>query len=227
MTAAEVSYLWATYLSDSLSICVFKYFLEHVDDPGIKSLIDHAIDLSQQHIEMIENMFTEEDIKIPQGFTDQDVNLKAGRLFSDLFLLKYIKNMAGCGLGGYGRMLPNVYRHDVRAFYSKALTASIELENEATKLQLEKGLANRPPYIPYPQKVEFVQKQSFFLEGLGRRPSLSGTEVTHLHFNIQTNQLGSAIATAFSQVAQSKKVKNYFLRGKEISVKHINVFRDS
>lgn len=84
-------------------------------------------------------------------------------------------------------MLPNVYRHDVRAFYSKALTASIELENKATKLQLEKGLAIRPPYIPYPQKVEFVQKQSFFLEGLGRRPSFSGTEVTHLHFNIQTN----------------------------------------
>lgn len=81
MTAAEVSYLWATYLSDSLSICVFKYFLENVDDPGIKSLIDHAIDLSQQHIEMIENMFTEEDIKIPQGFTDQDENLKAGSLF--------------------------------------------------------------------------------------------------------------------------------------------------
>lgn len=27
-------------------------------------------------------------------------------------------------------------------------------------------------------------------------------------------------------MAQSKKVKNYFLRGKEISVKHINVFRD-
>jgi hypothetical protein len=77
---------------------------------------------------MIENMFNEENIKIPQGFTDLDVNLKAGRLFSDIFYLKYIKNMAAGGLGGYGRMLPNVYRHDVRAFYSKALTASIELE---------------------------------------------------------------------------------------------------
>jgi hypothetical protein len=44
--------------------------------------------------------------------------------------------------------------------------------------------------------------------------------------NIQTNQLGSSLAIGFSQVAQSKKVKEFFIRGKEISLKHINVFSD-
>ncbi|MBT2692535.1 DUF3231 family protein [Bacillus sp. ISL-55] len=226
MTAAEISYLWTTYLSDTMSICVFKYFLQHIDNSDIKALVKHALDLSYQHVEIINELFVHERIAVPQGFTDQDVNLKAERLFSDIFYLKYIKNMAGGGLLGYSRMLPNIYREDIKSFYMKALTSSMELEHEATLLLLEKGLATRPPFIPYPDKVEFIQKQSFFLEGLGRRAALSGTEVTHLHFNIETNQLGAAISTGFSQTAQNKKARNYFIRGKEIALKHINVFRD-
>jgi hypothetical protein len=130
-------------------------------------------------------LFNHEEVRVPQGLTDEDVNLKKNkRLFSNIFYLRYIKHMASWGLAGYGRMLPNFYRGDIRSFISKALTGSIELENEASELLLVKGLAIRPPFIPYPQKVEFVHKQSFFLEGLGRRDSLSGTEVTHLNFNI-------------------------------------------
>jgi hypothetical protein len=226
MTAAEISYLWTTYLSDTMSICVLQYFLQHVDDSDIKALVDHALDLSYQHVEIINELFGHEGIAVPQGFTDQDVNLKAERLFSDIFYLKYLKNMAGGGLFGYSRMLPNIYRKDIKSFYTKALTSSIELEHEATFLLLEKGLATRPPFIPYPEKVEFIHKQSFFLEGLDRRRALSGKEITHLHFNIETNQLGAAISTGFSQTAQNKQARNYFIRGKEIALKHIRVFRD-
>jgi len=226
MTAAEISYLWTTYLSDTMSICVLKYFLQHIDDSDIKALVNHALDLSYQHVEIIKELFVHEQIAVPQGFTDQDVNLKAERLFSDILYLKYIKNMAGGGLSGYSRMLPNIYRKDIKSFYSKALTSSMELENKSALILLEKGLDTRPPFIPYPDKVEFIQKQSFFLEGLGRRGALSGTEVTHLHFNIETNQLGAALSTGFSQTAQNKQARNYFIRGKEIALKHTKVFRD-
>ncbi|CAM4016722.1 DUF3231 family protein [Mesobacillus thioparans] len=226
MSAAELSFLWATYLNDTMSVCVLHYFLQNAEDPEIKLLTEHALELSQQHVSIIKRMFINENITVPQGFTEHDVNLKAERLFSDIFYLKYIKNMAGGGLAGYSRMLPNIYREDIKNFYSKALTSALELERKATQVALEKGLAIRPPSIPYPQKVEFVHKQSFFLEGLGRRGSLSGTEISHLHFNIETNQLGASISTAFSQAAKTKKVKNYFLRGKEIAIKHQRVFKD-
>ena len=226
LTAAEISYLWTTYLSDTMSVCVFKYFLQHIDDPDIKELINHSLDLSFQNVEIIKGIFVQEEIAVPQGFTDQDVNLKAKRLFSDIFYLQYLKNIAIGGLAGYSRMLPNIFRKDIKRFYSKALTASIELENEVTMLLLEKGLAKRTPFIPYPDKVEFIKRQSFFLEGLGHREALSGTEITHLHFNIETNQLGAAISTGFSQVAQTKQARSYFIRGKEIALKHTRVFRD-
>ncbi len=226
MSAAELSFLWATYLNDTMSVCVLHYFSQNVEDPEIKLLAEYALELSQQHVSIIKEMFINENITVPQGFTDHDVNLKADRMFSDIFYLKYIKNMAGGGLGGYSRMLPNIYREDIKNFYSKALTTALELERKATQVALEKGLAIRPPSIPYPQKAEFVHKQSFFLEGLRRRSSLSGTEISHLHFNIETNQLGASISTGFSQAAKTKKVKNYFLRGKEIAIKHQSVFKD-
>ncbi|MGD6855932.1 DUF3231 family protein [Bacillus infantis] len=223
LTAAELSYLWASYIADSMAVCILKYFLRHIEDEDIQKLASHALDLSQQHMEIIRGVFTEEGIRIPQGFTEEDVNLEAKRLFSDIFYLRYIHNMAKGGLATYGRVLQNTWRSDIHSFYSKCLTSTIELKTEANELLLEKGLSVRPPSIPYPEKTEFVHKQSFILEGLGRRESLTGSEVTNLHANIQTNHLGTSMASAFSQVAKSDKVRKYILRGKEVSRKHIKV----
>jgi hypothetical protein len=223
LTASELSYLWTSFMADSMSVCVLKYFLVHMNDSTIKSLITNALELSEQHIEFIRSVFTKEQIQIPQGFTEQDVNIRAKRLFSDVFYLRYIRNMTKGGLVTYGRVLQNIYRQDIRSFYSECLTDTLELDNKATTILLEKGLAIRPSVIPYPQKLEFIHKQSFILEGLGRREGLTGTEITNLSANIQTNHLGVAISTAFSQVAKSKKVRKYFLRGKDVSLKHIKV----
>jgi hypothetical protein len=226
LTSAELAYLWNTYQVDSMSICVFKYFLENIEDNQIKTLMTHALDISQQHIEMIRGIFSEEEIQVPEGFTENDVNLKVKRLFTDVFYLKYMKHMTNGGLATYGRILQHIYRHDIRAFFSKCLTSTTELYNEVTQALLEKGLDTRPPSIPYPQKIEYIHKQSFLLEGLGRREALTGEEVNMLHFNIQTNHLGTCLATAFSQVTESNRVRNYILRGKDIALKQIKVFND-
>ncbi|MFP7298388.1 DUF3231 family protein [Neobacillus niacini] len=223
LTASELSYLWTSYLADSMSVCILKFFLVHIDDTDIKALITYALYLSKKHVEFIREIFIKEQIQIPQGFTEQDVNLFAKRLFSDVFYLRYIRNMSKGGLVTYGRVLQNVYRNDIRSFYSECLKDTLELDTKATVLLLEKGLAMRPPVIPYPQKLEFVHKQSFIIEGLGRREALTGTEITNLSANILTNQLGAAITTAFSQAAKSKKVRKYLLRGKDVSLKHIKV----
>ncbi|WP_449536661.1 DUF3231 family protein [Ferdinandcohnia sp. Marseille-Q9671] len=225
LTSAELSYLWSTYIADSMSVCILTYFLEHIEDEDITSVTTHALDLSKQHVKTIEAIFIEEGVQIPQGFTEKDVNLEAKRLFSDFFYIRYINNMAKGGLVTYGRILQNVFRQDIHSFFAKCLTSTIELKTEATKVLLHKGISVRPPTIPYPQEVEFIKKQSFFLEGLGRREALTGTEVTNLYANTLTNHLGVSMATAFSQVAKSDKVRKIMLRGKEIALKHIEVFR--
>jgi hypothetical protein len=39
LTSSEIAALWSSYQNNSLAICVFKYFLEHVDDEDIKSIV--------------------------------------------------------------------------------------------------------------------------------------------------------------------------------------------
>lgn len=224
LTSAEISALFQNYLNDTMSICVFQYMKEIIQDQEIKKVIEHALDVSHQHVEIIRSIFKAESLPIPLGFTEQDVNHKAERLFSDTFCLYYLKYMTKGGLSNYGLILPQFFREDILAFYNKSLTSTMEINKESTELLLEKGLAVRPPYIPYPQQIEFVRKQSFLKGFLGEKRPLTGIEITQLYSNIQTNMLGESLAIAFSQVTENKNVRNYFLRGKEIAEKHIGIF---
>lgn len=63
LIAAELSYMWATYLSDSMSICVFKHFLANMEDEDIHRLTAHAIDLAQQHVGIIRGIFQRKEYK--------------------------------------------------------------------------------------------------------------------------------------------------------------------
>ncbi|WP_353050138.1 DUF3231 family protein [Bacillus sp. ISL-41] len=91
LTSAELAALHQNYLGDTMSICVFGHFLETVVDPEIKIVVEHAFDIAVQHVEDIKEIFIKENIPVPIGFTEQDVNKHAPRLFSDAFYLSYIK----------------------------------------------------------------------------------------------------------------------------------------
>jgi hypothetical protein len=88
----------------------------------------------------------------------------------------------------------------------------------------EKGIFTRPPIIPMPEKAEMVQKQSFLAGWLGERRPLSVIEVMNIYSNLQRNSLGQTILIGFSQVATSKTVRDYMLRGIDIGKKHVEVF---
>src|SRR5699024_1205113 len=45
-------------------------------------------------------------------------------------------------------------------------------------------------------------------------------------FNAKRNVLGHAVITAFSQVTETKEVRDFFIKGREISEKHVRVFTD-
>ncbi|SEM21380.1 Protein of unknown function [Mesobacillus persicus] len=224
LTSSEVANLWTNYIGDSMSVCIFKHFLSHVDDAEIKLILEHAMDLSKQHVQTIQDIFQEEGIAEPLGFTDADVNEKASRLFEDPFYLYYVKNMTKGGLATYGAILPNVFRNDIREYFMSCLSSTMELYNETTQLLLSKGLEVRSPEIPYPTTVEFVEKQKFLAGWFGEQRPLSGIEITHLYANIQTNNLGEALTLGFAQVAKKKDVKEYLLRGVGMSKKHIEIF---
>lgn len=152
LTAPEMGFLWTQYQNDSLAVCVLKYFKNKCEDKEILPLIEYALNLSQKHLETITEIFTHEKHPIPIGFTDADVNVEAPRLFSDTFILLYIKQMAVIGLASSGVAIGVSARSDVSDFFKEIIVSASELHDMARKVALSKGVYIRPPYIsPLPE----------------------------------------------------------------------------
>lgn len=224
LTSAEIANLWTSYQQDSMLICVIGTFLSHVEDKEIQSVLKYVLKLSQEHIPKLKSFYNEEQIVIPDGFSaEADVNQTAPRLFTDDFYLFYIQNMGKIGMEGYTTALSNSARLDIREYYTECLNESSKLYNKATEVMLSKGTFIRAPYIPKPQMVEYVQKQSYLAGWVGRRP-LNAIETSNIYFNLIQNQLGRTLAMGFGQVGKSQKVRDYMIRGMTISDKHVEVF---
>lgn len=223
LTSAEMAMLWSQYQLDSLATCTLSYFLNKVEDSEIKPILEYALSNSKKHVQLISDIFTHEKHPIPIGFTKDDVNLDAPRLFSDEMFLTYIKFMSMLGMGACGAAIGAVTRSDVSDLFMEVMASSVELHNQARKLLLSKGLYVRPAYISTPEVVDFVKKQNFLTGFFGQRRTLHALEITHLHYNIQTNALGKLLIMGFAQVAKSEEITQYFLRGKKIASKHIEV----
>ncbi|UJF34867.1 DUF3231 family protein [Paenibacillus hexagrammi] len=223
LTASEIGGLWTNYVTDSMFICIFQYFLQHVEDREIQQILEHALDLAEQHIQVITKIFHEEGHAIPLGFTEGDVHVSAPRLFSDEFFLFFTKQMAKGALVTYGGILALTFRKDIREHFMSCLSSTMELFNEATDLLMSKGLEVKSPYIPYIEQVDMVEKQHFLAGWFGDQRPLTAMEITNLYTNIQTNHLGRTLVTAFGQVAQHEDVRSYMRRGKELASKHLEV----
>jgi hypothetical protein len=226
LTSSEIAQLYTTYLNDSLSKCVMLYYANTVEDSDIYAIIKFALSLSEKHLKTIEEIFKTVNHPIPHGFGDPDVNVNAKKIFTDTFMLRYLKQMATLGLGNYSEALNVSAREDVRNFFTHCLQSSIELSNKADDILLSKGLYIRPPYIDIPSKIEFVEKQSYIHGLLGDTRPLNVQEITQIFINLQTNILGKAFTMGLSQTAESERVRNFVLRGKDISQKHVDVFSD-
>ncbi len=225
LTAAEISVIWSSCANNGLSVCMLNYFLANVDDPDVASVLEFALGISQYDLQRSKDILEKNQQPIPIGFREEDISPNAPRLFSDAFYLYYLKNMAKVGLSVYGVALSTAADTDVRAFFSQAIQTSTELYNKTAAVLLDKGLFIRTPYVTTPDTVEFINSKDYISGFLttSKRP-LNVIEITHIEANVETNTVGSILLTGFSQVAKSKKVREYCRRGAEIAKKHINIF---
>jgi len=181
LTSAEIANLWTNYMHDSLSSCVLSFFLEKTEDIEIKSVLDYALSLSKKHIQTITDLLNHENYPIPVGFSTEDVDLTAPRLFSDTFHLNYVYHMTKMGLTSDTLALSLAARSDIRDYYSECIASSIELQHRAVELLLRKGIYIRPPYITTPKSVDFVQHQNFLTGWFGERKPFLALEFIHLN----------------------------------------------
>lgn len=225
LTAPEIASLWTQYMFDTMSICFFRYALEHIEDHDVKSIYHTALGFSKKHIHEITQFLLKENHPIPHGFTEEeDVNTNAPRLFQDPFYLNYLYIMTLQGLTGYSLSISNSIRSDLRKYYITCMTETMMLFDQSIDVMLSKGLYTRPPIISPPNSIDFVKHQSFLTGWLGERRPLNVIEIGDITFNMLKMHLHAALKVGFIQVAQSKDVRQHFTRGLDIANKQIKIF---
>ncbi|MDL4843213.1 DUF3231 family protein [Aquibacillus rhizosphaerae] len=226
LTAPEIGSLWTQYMFDTMSICFIKYALEHIEDEDIREIYQIALVLSENHVEKIKEFFEGENQPIPQGFTEQDVNIHAPRLFQDSFYLYYMYIMTLQGLTGYSLSVSTSVREDFRNYYIKGYTETMQLFDKTIDTMLTKGTYTRPPVLTPPTSIDFVKQQSFLTGWFDERRPLTAMEIGDITFNMNKMHLHVALKVGFSQVVKSDKVRKFINRGTKMSNKHIELFED-
>ncbi|UOQ91534.1 DUF3231 family protein [Halobacillus shinanisalinarum] len=225
LTAAELSQLWSAYINDTLITCEATYYLQIIEDPQIRELMSLTLQEAEGHIKKLTAIFNDNQYPLPKGFTkEEDVNVNAPRLFSDVYILNWLSQFAKLGLNAYSVSVEVVTREDIQSYFSECLSQSNELIRKSNEVLLSKGLYMRPPSLPTPDGIDFVKSQEFLAGWFGDVRPLTSLEITNLYTNIQRNALGIVTMQAFVQTAKSKETVRYFKRGKQIAGKHVEVF---
>jgi hypothetical protein len=223
ISASELANLWTQYVNDSLARCMFRHFLHYVQDTDINQVLEYAFDLTERHLQKAEEFLTTEGYPIPKGFTDEDVTVDAPPLFSDTYIIVYIHIMAIHGLTRYAGAIGNVTREDQRKYFIGVMTETLELYDRSTKVLTHKGIISKPPSLNNHQKVEFIKKQNFLTGWLGKRRPISAVEISGTYLNLQKIMVKTVLELGFSQVAESKEVRNYMERARQLCNDHFKV----
>ncbi|MGO4276869.1 DUF3231 family protein, partial [Paenibacillus sp. TAF58] len=121
--------------------------LNHVEDQEVKKVLENGLSLSEQFVQSIKEIFIQENYPIPKGFSEEDVNAGAPRLFSDEFYLHYLKYVGKAGISLYAIAVPLVTRGDVRTFFTQCLEATTKFLNEVNKILIKEGFISKPSFI--------------------------------------------------------------------------------
>jgi hypothetical protein len=224
LTSGEIASMWTQYMNDSMALCMNSYLIIHIENQEIKSVFKSSLELGKKHLSVIRKLFSEEGIPIPIGFTNEDVNLEAPRLYSDTFCLNYLHVMSVHGISGYGVSLPSSSRKDVRSFYVECMLDTMELYNHTIDILLANGLYERPPLLAIPEKVSFVKSENFIKGWVSDRRSLNAIEISNISFNLKKSIISKALVVSFYQVAKAKDVRKFLSELEGMANKHIEEF---
>ena len=222
LSAAEMGHLWEMYLYNGAAKCRLQYFVAKAQDPEIRGVLEYALQTATTHLNKITQMFNTVGFPVPHGFTDEDVEPNAKRLFSDTLMLVYIRSFTNFELVESIVGLIRGIRTDVKEYYNACIDESQELLKRADEVSLRKGVFVKPPYIPVPDRVEYIFQDTFFGGLIGDKRPINALELTHVYTRLQTKMLKRTMVLGFSQVVQSQKVQKILSKGKQMIDKQID-----
>ena len=222
LSAFELGQLWEGYMADSAAKCILQYFVAKAQDPEIHSVLEYALQLSTNHLNTMTQMFNSVGFPIPHGFTEEDVDPNAKRLFSDGLMLIYIRYLTRYGLIKYYTALTTSVRSDVREFYNRCIDETQGLHTKADEILIKKGFYSAEAYIPVPDKIQYVYQERSLYKGIfGDKRPINALEISEVFTRLESKLFERAIVIGFSQVVQSQEIRKLFSQAKQVMDKNI------
>lgn len=222
-TSSEIANLWSGYLAESMSVCFLKDYVSKSKDPDIHAVLQQALDVSSQRVEIMRNIFTAINHPIPEAYGERDVDTNAKQLFSEAFTLQYTRLMQKYILIYYSNALTVSYRADFNNYFNECINTSQELHQKASKVLLEKGLIPKSPAMVIPDKVDFVHDKDYFGGFFAKKRPLNALEISSLFSLIEMKQLIKTLNLGYSQVVNSEKVRAYLSKAKQVADKQLKI----
>lgn len=219
LTSSEIGNLWMTYQEKTMLLRFLEYFLEHVENEDIQQILKSTYDSSEQIVESIKHIFQQEGAVIPLGFTANDVNKGVPKLFDYLYEPMFLHMISKIEASLFAMYSTMSYRKDIRQLFKQLTANAQEMFDQCTQFLLDKGVLVRPPFMTMPKEIAFIKDKNY-LSGfnlLRETRSLNAIEISLIHHAIETNLTGMQLMIGFAQVANDKKVKEYFVEGMKLS----------
>ncbi|MFD1738636.1 DUF3231 family protein [Bacillus salitolerans] len=228
ISSSEIGTLWLTYQEKTLILRVLEYFIEKSDDQQAINIMGGLWQELDLFVDKIKGIFENEGIAIPKGFTSEDVNLEAPKLYDNGFDIMFIRILKEISMGMYTLNMNMSYREDIMSIYERLTTITHRIYKLSTLYLLNRGILTLPPKVTMPKTTEFIKNTSY-LNGFtlfSNERALNAIELGTLHHGIETNNIGKQLITGFAQCADDKEVKQYFVKGKELAKKQIKIFEE-
>ncbi|MBU8590076.1 DUF3231 family protein [Priestia megaterium] len=228
ISSSEVGTLWLTYQEKTMILRILEYFIEKSDDQQAKNIMGGLWQELSYYVTKIKKIFQEQGIAIPVGFNQEDVNLEAPKLYDNGFDIMFVRILKEISMGMYTLNMNMAYQDEVMEIYEGLTSTTQKIYKSSTLYLLEKGILTLPPKVTMPKSSEFIESKSYLngFNPFNDKRALNDIELGYLHHGIETNNIGMQLITGFSQCAEDKEVKQYFVKGKELAKKQIKVFGD-
>lgn len=221
-SASEIGSLWSSYLAECMSVSFLKQYVAKSKDPDIHTVLQRALEVSNQRIKAMEEIFNSFNHPIPMAYGERDVNVNSKQLFSESFTLTYTRLMHKFTMLYYCYGLSLSSRSDFRSLFKKCIDTSQEIHEKATDILQAKGLLLKAPIIAVPDRVDFVHDKAYYGALLfGENRPLNAIEISHIFSLMETKQLLRVLNLGYGQVVKSQKIKDFISKAIQLSDKQL------
>ncbi|HZK53512.1 MAG TPA: DUF3231 family protein [Desulfosporosinus sp.] len=215
LTSWEVSSVLAGYMKGSLDQKFLQYFLETTEDGEIKKIVERMLNQTTLSIEETKAILIRENISIPLGFNDEDINVKAHKMFSDTFILYFCNEIVLITLSTFSSAISQCTRKDVRNYFQMSLEFALNMQNDMNDLMLSAGVCLRSPQIAIDNLVNIVDDNKYLSGFFGNIRPINVAEIANLSRIIHRAQFSKMTFVAFAKIAESKKISLHFSKGRD------------